>query len=276
MGKICSFYSPLHGQCGTTATMVAAAFALEKEGFSVVMVHSQSSFADLENMFFTKENKKNTFYDGIGLDGLCYAIKAGELTQTDLARAVLQLGDNLYLLPSAAKRADPEREEILRYIITEKLPLYYDYVFVDTGSVNSAIAEAVRERAEIKLAVVAQNRETLRDFPEATAIFCGNYDKNRKLNLGTLKKRYKKTVFGIPHCSAYADAIEESSVRQFFLLNESLLREETKKRFFQRLHSPNEDTENFFKELRKVRKMVNKKRSEKKRGGPESEVNPNG
>ena len=275
MGKICAFYSPLHGQCGTTATMVAAAFALEKEGFSVIMVHSQSSYADLENMFFTKETKKNTFYDGIGLDGLCYAIKAEELSQKDLTRAVLQLEDNLYILPSAAKRTDPEREEILRYIITEKLPLYYDYVFVDTGSNKSDIAEAIRQAADVKVAIVAQNRTTLREFTEADVILCGNYDKNRKLNLNSLKKRYKKPVFAIPYCSSYADSIEDSSVKQFFLTNETLLKRNDKN-FFSGFKKVSGNTHYFFSELKKLSDYVAKVRASSRKPVSETEEENDG
>lgn len=253
MGKIYAFQSPLHGQCGTTASMVAAAYALQKEGHSIVLVHSQAAFADLENLFYTKETKSETFYDGIGLDGLCYAIKARDLDRQDLSHAMLRLDDNLFLLPSAAKRIDSERESILHYIITEKLPLYYDYVFVDTGSDSSAVGESIRSAADVNIIVIAQSRATLREFPGNAVLLCGSYDRNRRLNLRSLKQRYDNPVFAVPYCSEYGDAIAESTVRRFFLANERLLEEQNRKN--RKFHKTEDGTEYFFRELREIRRF---------------------
>lgn len=253
MGKIVAFQSPLHGQCGTTASMVAMAYALQKEGRSIVLVHSQASYADLENLFYAKETKKDTFYDGIGLDGLCYTIKAQDLTRKDLIRATIKLDDYLYLLPSAAKRIDTERENILHYIITEKLPLFYDYVFVDTGSDHSAVSESIRKAADMNIVVIAQSRATLKEFSKDAILLCGSYDKNRKMNLKFLKQRYKNPIYAIPYCSEYGDAIASSSVRRFFHSYESLLKSTPSKGWFKK--TPEDGTAYFFDEIKKLREI---------------------
>lgn len=255
MGKIVAFQSPLHGQCGTTASMVAMAYALQKEGRSIVLVHSQASYADLENLFYAKEAKRASFYDGIGLDGLCYTIKAQDLTRQDLIRATLQMDDNLYLLPSAAKRIDTERESILHYIITEKLPLFFDYVFVDTGSDHSAVSESIQKTADMNIVVIAQSRATLKEYPAEAILLCGSYDKNRKMNLKSLRQRYKNPVYAIPYCSEYGDAIAASAVRRFFQSNEALLKDTVKKSLFRKTKSAEENTEFFFEEIKKLREI---------------------
>lgn len=255
MGKIVAFQSPLHGQCGTTASMVAMAYALQKEGRSIVLVHSQASYADLENLFYAKEAKRASFYDGIGLDGLCYTIKAQDLTRQDLIRATLQIDDNLYILPSAAKRIDAERENILHYIITEKLPLFYDYVFVDTGSDHSAVSDSIRKAADMNVVVIAQSRATLKEYPAESILLCGSYDKNRKTNLKSLKQRYKNSVYAVPYCSEYGDAIATSTVRRFFQSNETLLKDTAKKSLFKKVKKLEGNTEFFFEEIKKLREI---------------------
>lgn len=260
MGKIYAFQSPIHGQCGTTATMVAAAYALQKKGCSVCLVHSQSSYADLENLFYSKETNGDTFFDGIGLDGLCYSIKAQELNRKDFDRAMIQLDDNLFLLPSVAKVLDEERKSIVRYILTEKLPLFYDYVFVDTGADKSEMGASIREVADVSVCVITQSRTALKEeylpqISENTILLCGNYNDERKLNLKALSKRLKNLpVFAVPYCTEYADAIANSTVKQFFLSYENLLKpEKTKGRGLnairQRLAPPKEETLNFFEKL---------------------------
>ena len=260
MGKIFTFQSPLHGQCGTTATMVAVAYAMKLTGKSIVLVHSQSKFADLENLFYLNSEKQSA-YSGIGLDGLCYTIKARDLERSDLERAMLQLDEGFYLLPSAAKRVDAEREEILNYIISEKLPTFYDYVFVDIGSGYSEIADKIRKIADTNFIVISQNRQVL-DYvdtkelsPKTTVLVCGDYDKNRKLNLNSLRQYYPRyKTFAIPHCSEYGDAITDSRVHQFFHGYEYLLDDKKKKKLFSM--KAVENTEQFFQYLQTAHKTL--------------------
>lgn len=258
MGKIYAFWSPLHGQCGTTASMVAAAYAMRRAGSSVVLVHSQSVYADLEHLFHTRTEKRVVF-DGIGLDGLCYTIKAKDLDKQDLDRAMFQIDEDFYLLPSASKRTDTERESVLQYIITEKLPIHYDYIFVDVGAGHSEITEAIRSMADLNFIVVSQNKMTLQDFPcQNTVLLCGNYDRNRKLNLTSLKQMYPECrVFAIPYCTEFGDAIADSRVHHFFQANERLLpMEETQEELSIRkiFRKAEDSTGYFFKELRALQK----------------------
>jgi len=198
MGKIYSFQSPVHGQCGTTASMVAMAYAIKQEKKSIVLVHSQSSLAALENFFISGEEKRPV-YDGIGLDYLCYTIKARDLEKNDLDKAMIHLDKDFFLLPSAAKRMDDEREEILKYIITEKLPLYYDYVFVDIGFGNSDVSQAVKEAADTNVMVISQNSMILTEglVEENMLLLCGNYNPKRKLNLRAILPSNKSVIAAI-------------------------------------------------------------------------------
>lgn len=258
MGKIYAFWSPLHGQCGTTASMVAAAYAMRQAGNSAVLVHSQSIYADLEHLFHARTEKRAVF-DGIGLDGLCYTIKAKDLEKQDLDRAMLRIDEDFYLLPSASKRTDAERESVLRYIITEKLPLHYDYIFVDVGAGHSEITEAIRSVADLNFIVVSQNKMTLQDFPrDNTVLLCGNYDRHRKLNLKSLKQMYPGCeVFAVPYCTEFGDAVADSRVHHFFQANEHLLPmgEAQGEASMKKMSRKAEDgTEYFFKELRALQR----------------------
>lgn len=278
MGKIYAFQSPIHGQCGTTVSMVAAAYAIHGKGRSVCLVHSQNSYADLENLFYTKKTKTDTFFDGIGLDGLCYSIKAQELEKKDLDKAMVQLDDNLFLLPSTAKILDEERKSIVHYILTEKLPQYYDYVFIDTGADKGEMSIALREAADVSVCVIAQSRAALREeyipnLSKDVILLCGNYNDKRKLNRNALSKRFNNTpVFAVPYCSEYADAITDSTVKQFFLLYESRLEVDKSKSntinvIRQKLIPPKEETQVFFEELKKLKPVFvsNKKTTTEKK-----------
>lgn len=222
----------MHGQCGTTATMIAASMRLK----NCVLVHTQAVMAGLENSLNPQRNKIDEIYSKLGMNNLCYELKSHELTQEDVMKNVSVLVDdsdgaisNLYLLPSSARvNTDDERELILAHIVTKDLPKFFDYVCVDLGAGEiTPMKKAIMNDADKNFLVVSQSKQTLDKNYENVknlGVIIGTYDPARKITPNTIRKMFKtNTVYTVPYCGEYADALSEGKTIRFFLSNEKLM-----------------------------------------------------
>ncbi len=231
---ILTFQSNLHGQCGTTATMLAVAFGLKREypEKRIVLVHSQSGCTDLEKIF--KESSIRLDND-MGFSSLICQFKARELTLDDINGAAIKLANGLYLLPSDSNRgADIELDRIVSGIIVNSLPKFFDIVLVDVGAgrgsmFDNTALKLLRDSADINFLVCSQNPAT-QEKPnfENYKVIVGNYDPKRKNNSSVITG-----CFGVvPYCTEYADAITEKKVTAFFSSFNGIYKGDKKKGLF--------------------------------------------
>ncbi len=256
MGKLIAFSSSIHGQCATTASMVAVALHVPNS----LVVHTQSRFAELENMFFRKLRNKDV-YKSIGIQNLCYEFKGAPTTAEDIKKNIIPVTENLSLLPSADRAmSSSDHDRILFHIVTEELPKYFDNVFVDLGAGSSEMIQRIREIADVNVIVVSQSVVSLcdiSDIPNAVVLI-GRYDKDRKTNYKSIKNHYKTPVYCIPECSEYADSINDGAVSKFFY---SYYAPNAYQRIFA---SPDEAVQEFFTSCKTIGDSLNEFRTDKK------------
>ena len=249
MGKIVVFWSPWHGQARVTASMGAVAMALsELQGERVVMTHTQFGMADMEGMFDLriKEEQKQVLYESAGLNALILNFKQAELSKESIERCSMQVPNtnNLFMLPGLTKDAallqGDELEDILEYILTERVTEAYDWVFIDLASGKNAFSKRLMEKADVIVVTLSQNVATwdtlfqeYRDMVERENVFFlfGGHKASSKFNVKNFKRMYRQYADGtntgvVPDCVGYMDAVSDGLISTFYLMNEHVKRKE--------------------------------------------------
>ena len=281
MGKIVVFWSPLHGQARVTASMGAVAMALsELQGERVVMTHTQFGMADMEGMFDLriKEEQKQVLYESAGLNALILNFKQAELTKESIERCSIQVqnADKLFMLPGLTKEAallqGDELEDMLEYILTERVTEGYDWIFMDLASGKNTFSKRLMEKADVIVITLSQNVatwETLfqeyKDLTEKDNVFFlfGSHKASSKFNVKNFKRMYRRYVDGensgvVPDCVGYMDAISDGLVSTFYLMNENVKRKEENFTFITECKES----------AKKIRALANKEVTKGGRGKP--------
>ena len=233
MGRIYTFYSPMHGQCKTTATAIAVAIAEAKKGNDVIITHVQSKMSAMEAYLgFAEQNKFGAMED-VGLNNLVYNIEGRELTERDIKAAVIKISDHLYMLPALGQsRGDTEKDAIISNLITTQLPKYYRSVFVDLGIETGEKNAIGRERPMIKTITeaAAVNYVTLAQsgwlwkkypFPNVKYLITG-YDEDSKYTTFRFRFKVGAPAIAIPDCTEYADALSDGKIKEFIERHENI------------------------------------------------------
>lgn len=242
MGKIITFWSPYHGQCKTTATAVA----LASTRTNAILTHIQPKMSNMEAMFgLTDEDEKSVLNDN-GFNSLIYTAMSKPITKEDIETTVIQISDNLAILPSTGRnKNDSTRNTLVEYILTEVLPKYYQNVFIDLGTESSECAKNIQKKADVNVIVLPQNRGLWKKYnqTENDRYILAGYDKDSKFTKKAFQMAVSRRVDTIPYCIEYADAISGHDVQNFFLRNEKIL------------DNPNKRDElyNFFQDLKEVK-----------------------
>lgn len=237
MSKIV-FWSPVHGQVGTTSNMLACAAncALENDK-TVLMSHTHFTLSCLESSFLPEaqldDNSMFTFTDA-GLDAVERLARSRRLTIenfSDYTTPILK--ERLDLLIGTAKPDLTMYEHIEDVIqsIFMKASQCYDLTFIDVNSgTQNRITHAMLDAADYVVVNLNQNVRVLDAFfnqnawPEALhhkpyLILIGNYDPTSKYSASNLKRKYKPTVplLPVPHCTDFMDACNSSRAMEFFM-----------------------------------------------------------
>lgn len=243
MGKLVVFWSPLHGQACVTASMCAVALALGEKhpDETVLLTHTQRGMADLEgmlNMRMAKEYSQKV-YNAAGLTALMLNAKQREVDATvvrSCAHAV-RGAKNVFLMPGMEQDAslydERETEELIKVLVSEKLPTAYDWVFVDIASGDNTLSSALMQRADLVVITLSQNTAVwdfaftkMAELPEDKKIFFlfGGYRSGSKYSvrnfcLGCREASVKKNAGIVPQCTGYMDAVSSGSVAWFYHIN---------------------------------------------------------
>ena len=242
MGKLITTWSPYHGQCKTTATTVAMA----QTAGNALVTHIQFTMNNMEAMCGITDLDPNVHFSDIGFNNLIYTTMGKQITKTDVENAVVQITDRMALLPALGHNTiDSTRVLITEHILTEILPKYYQYVFVDLGTATHELAKAIQNKADINYIILPQNKALWEKYDQTDndRYILAGYDRNSKFTKQFFQWNISRHVDIVPYCVEYADAISSCDVKNFFLRNENVLQNP----------SASEDILYFFRELKEVR-----------------------
>ena len=272
MGKLVVFWSPLHGQACVTASMSAVALALGEKypEETILLTHTQRGMADLEgmlNMRMAKEYSQKV-YNASGLTALILNAKQREVDASVVhgcAHAVRGV-KNVFLMPGMEQDAslfdERETEELIKVLVSEKLPMAYDWVFVDIASGGNALSGALMERADIVVITLSQNTAVwelaftkMVEFPEDKKVFFlfGGYHSGSKYSVRNFCLSYrgasvKRNVGIVPRCTGYMDAVSGGSVAWYYHINKEADKRDSSYEFMSELRETAEKLSRFARE----------------------------
>lgn len=241
MGELITTWSPYHGQCKTTATTLALA-SMKK---NAIVTHIQPRMSNMENMCGFFEQNKNGAFEDSGFNNLIYGVMGRPITEEDVRAAIIQITDNMVLLPSVGQnRNDATRNKTVEMIITEILPKYFRYVFVDLGTEKSELAKNICAKAQTNYIILSQNKTLWKKYnmSKHDKYILSGYDKNSKFNARAFQWEMFTKPSIVPYCTEYADAISAGEVGLFFTRNENISNTDK-----------NEGLADFFKALRGIK-----------------------
>ncbi|MFA9463295.1 MAG: hypothetical protein ACERKN_03275 [Velocimicrobium sp.] len=202
---VVAFYSPLHGQAGTSSNLLSIAISLvlnyQKKLF---LMESHFEKNGLESMVIKKPKQvEQSFLEDFGIDLIARSKAMGELCEEQLNNASFSFLDNqLHLLPGTRQVNRDIFEQSIQPTILEVLELanqYYDMVFIDISSNRGELTNKLLERADLMVVNLSQNPCTIRTFFEETPVekgkqiyILGNYDKNSRFNRINLSYMFPK------------------------------------------------------------------------------------
>lgn len=233
-----AFWSPNHGQTGTTtATMAYGCEIAMTSGYKVLLAHSQFQRSTMEQCLIKTTNAEEdpmTFFRDHGMSALRRLAKNGRLSQDmikDYTTSLLS-GMNLDLLEGVSGDNHPltsEETELLRRIYRVARQAY-DMIFVDIHSgMNMDLTQCLIEDSDLVVVCLNQNTQVIEQFMKnknEQAMLKGKklvyhiarYDKNSKYRLKNLKRLYKWTeAIGLPYCTGFMDACNQHLTLDFLL-----------------------------------------------------------
>lgn len=228
-----AFWSPFHGT-GATAGLLALAIAISEENKQKVLVtQTHHSMNNLERPLLGNVEQEEFFRD-TGLDALIRYFRSNSVTMEQISNCSIRVTKYLHLL-AGTKVANKESFEnaTVQQIVNKIMEIAdkcFDMVFIDTNSGESAQSYDVIRDCDMVIVNLRQNRQMIEQFLdneyfEGRKIFYlfSQYDADSKYNLANLRKLYKKinreNSAGIPHCTAYMDAICDDRVLDYILSN---------------------------------------------------------
>lgn len=238
-----AFWSPWHGR-GTTSNCIATALSFSLNyNANCLLTHSQYVRSTMEQAFLSgDENEDILKFNDTGIDSLERLVKGGQLLPEDFnnyCRVLIK--DRLDLLTGSKKSnktlySSSIGSTILNILDTAKQ--CYDFTFIDVNSgVFDDITKKVLKSSDIVVVTLEQNEKVLNDFfqeqykmfENQTLIIClGKFDTKSKCSKKYINVNfnYKNTIYGIPYCTDFLDAINNHQVLKFFYTNSSYPKKE--------------------------------------------------
>ena len=144
------------------------------------------------------------------------------------------------LTKDAALLQGDELEDMLEYILTERVPKAYDWLFMDLASGKNTFSKRLMEKADVIVVTLSQNVATwdtlfqeYQELMEKENVFFlfGAHKASSKFNVKNFKRMYRQYADGencgvVPDCVGYMDAVSDGLVSTFYLMNEHVKRKE--------------------------------------------------
>ncbi len=229
------FWSPNHGQTGTTSTAINHAIVTSLlTGKKVLLGHGDFKRSTLENCFIEEGSRNSDIYRDQGLSALRKLARNGRLSPNmikDYTTPILSKSRLDLMQASDVDTVDDKDLDILR-----KIFLYcndtYDYTFVDLHSgINNEFTKKMLTSADLIVVCLNQNlwlnkyffeSDEYQNFlKEKNLVFhLNSYNPKSKLNLRTFKHMFR--VKELIYTKRYEDILESqnSSAIVDFVLRE--------------------------------------------------------
>ena len=234
------FWSPVHGQAGTTSNMLAIALIVglyyRKTG---LITQTHFNFNNLEAPLLEANagNKHyRKFFREIGIDALARNFKLEKLTKEWLDYCCIEIANtNMTLLPGTTQtiRESFDYEmDILMLPLLKVMEGYTNHIFIDISSGNNPLSMKLMKEADIVVVNLSQNMSIIDHFfenykealPAKIFYLIGNYDDRSKYNLANIRRRYSsymnnKNSGVIPYNTGYRDAQIDGRAADFIRSN---------------------------------------------------------
>lgn len=230
-----SFWSPLHGQTGTTSnlliTSLISGIKYKKQG---LITQTQFNLNNLEAPLIggnTKDLNTQGYFRDVGIDALIRGFKAARLDKETVENCCVTLKNtNIILLPGTTKtnqEAFDTDMDLVAKALFKAIENVIDIVFVDVGAGGNPISLKILNDSDLVVVNLNQNVELIDYYFTRyknminTKIFYlfGNYDDNSKYNIFNLRRMYKDIKNSnsavIPYSTKYRDVIADTKVIDF-------------------------------------------------------------
>ncbi|MEG2983586.1 MAG: hypothetical protein RR835_02720 [Peptostreptococcaceae bacterium] len=234
-----TFWSPYHGQSGTTSNAISMAvnMALNYD-LKVLLTHSKYTKSNMEYAFDNENGSNSLKFDDTGIDSVSRLVKVNKLEKDDFKNYTKTLIHNRLELLSGSKKLYKESYEDIdiNFInILKCAKKAYDAVIVD---VNSGICDKctnkVLNESDIVVININQNEILIKDLfsnekwksileKKDKILLLGKYDKNSKCTYNYVERTYKyrDKIYTVPYSSDFMDACNNHNVIKFFKANVS-------------------------------------------------------
>lgn len=252
------FWSPYHGQAGTTSNILAisliAGMVNKKR---VILTQTQFDMNNLEAPLVganSKNKESLEYFRGTGIDALLRSYKASPLSLSDIENCCISFeGTNLSLLPGSSKtnkiHFDTEMENSIRGLFSH-IEKFYDIIFVDVSSGVSPLSVKIIKQCDLLVINLSQNIGVVNNYlanpvegikGEVFYLF-GNYDPNSKYNLSNLRRKNLKKIDkngsgAVPYNTSFLDAQNDGVVIDFLRDNLRTSKSDANKYFIERITS---------------------------------------
>lgn len=230
------FWSPVKGQGNVTSSMIAVGgFLAATNGRPIAMMQLRYKTRDLQQIVSPiSDPDELEVLKQLGTDTLVRTLSAG-LTDTSTLRnySMALMKKKLDVYPSTFKKNKKIHDEELT-AVADKLFSFcgrtYDYTLIDAGGGSSELVAELIACTDLLVVCVNQSKLVLDSlsnykFPmEKTFFLLTDYDKNSILSSSNVVRQYKgliksKAIATVPHCTAFADAMNSGSVLKFCTTN---------------------------------------------------------
>lgn len=233
-----AFWSPYHGQTGTTTTALAmASMTAMVNNYKVLLGHSHFQRSTLERCLIPKRQENDegiSEFSDNGLDALRRLAKNGRLLPEKVSDYTTPLlaGNRLDLLQGLEDTNDMDSKEeinILRRIFSRSKAVY-DLVMIDVHSGSSQqLTRMLLEDADVVVVCLNQNRWLLEDYfnnesngellaGKRVIHHISSYNRNSKYTVRNIRKLYGlDRVIATPYSSDLMDACNSGKVLDFFM-----------------------------------------------------------
>lgn len=235
-----AFWSPVHGQSGTTSNILATAMIAGMiEKTKIILTQTHFNFNNLEApLVGSNSNNASSceFFRDVGIDALIRNFKSSELNPEIINNCCISLSNtNVVLLPGTVKSNRESFEYEMDRVFLNLLRTvekFTDLVFVDLNSGSNPLSLKIIADCDLTVVNLSQNMAFMDIYFSGDNSFLtnkvfyllGNYDSRSRYNISNIRRRYRKYMKAsnsgyIPYSTNFLDAQSDGRVISFFKEN---------------------------------------------------------
>jgi len=230
------FWGPVAGKGAVSSSCAAtAAYFSVKEEMKCCIIPLNCGNRGAQNAFFSKESDDslNQAIGSFGVDALLMSLAGGYTSLKELKDTALLIHNRLDYFKASS---DPQVRHAEKMIASQypkimgSLSKCYDMNFIDAGSGFNPVAARALSSADLLVVCLKQETDCIErlfelcDLGKLPCIYLfTDYDSSMSLSLVNIRLRYRQITVSnsmtLPHCPGFADAINESSLLKWIIVN---------------------------------------------------------